>query len=93
MLESILSHVSRIGWDNTCWSDDNLASKKIYPIFQFPAKSPRWQARVKTTPESMAMMAQRVQSKQEALPMHLRKKKEVAERSRESVAKRHSQGR
>ena len=65
MRDLILNHVSKEGWDNSCWSDDNLASKKIYPNFQFPAKNRKWLSRDRTSTESCSMMVQRVQAARE----------------------------
>ena len=77
-LQLILAHVSKMGWDNACWSEENLSSKKIYPHFQFPAKSKKWLARLKTTEFSRMMMVKRAQGKHEALLPHMRKKPELA---------------
>ena len=38
VLSSILAHVGELGWTNCVWGDENLATKKLYPNFQFTAK-------------------------------------------------------
>ena len=60
------------------WSEDNLASKKIYPKYQFPSKSKKWTPRVRTSEESMLIMKQRVNTVHERLPHYLRKKMELS---------------
>ena len=65
VLSLILTHVSVMGWDACCWSDDALSSKKIYPKYQFPAKSKKWLPRVKSSEDSMRMLVQRVQATHE----------------------------
>jgi hypothetical protein len=74
VLASILVHVGNVGWDASCWTDDNLSSKKLYPGFQFPSKSKKWVSRLKTTEESMALFVTRVQTAHERKPDYLRKK-------------------
>ena len=54
-----------MGWDACCWSEDALASKKICPKYQFPAKSKKWLPRVKSSEDSMRMLVQRVQATHE----------------------------
>jgi hypothetical protein len=66
--------VGDLGWESSCWSDDNLSSKKLYPGYQFPSKSKKWVSRLKTTPESMALFVQRVQTAHEKRPDYMRKK-------------------
>ena len=74
VLNSILDFVQTCGWDCCCWSDDNLANKKIYPKHQFPSKSKTWTPRVKTTEESMALMVKRAQHLHTSLPTYQQKK-------------------
>ena len=73
----ILEHVSIMGWDASCWSDDALASKKIYPRYQFFSKSKKWLVRVKTSEESMRMLVRRVQVTHEKTSGFLRRKLET----------------
>lgn len=49
VLSSILAHVGELGWTNCVWGDENLATKKLYPNFQFTAKGTVWQNRLRTT--------------------------------------------
>ena len=65
VLSLILEHVSVMGWDACCWSDESLASKKIYPKYQFPAKSKKWLPRATSSEDSMRMLVQRVQATHE----------------------------
>ena len=58
----ILEHVSAMGWDMCCWSDDALSSKKIYPKYQFPARTNKWLSRVRTSEDSMRLLVKRVQA-------------------------------
>ena len=51
-----------MGWEVCCWSDDALSSKKIYPKYQFPAKTKKWQTRVRTSEDSMRLLVKRVQA-------------------------------
>jgi hypothetical protein len=67
-----------MGWDSSCWSDDNLSSKNIYPRFQFPAKSKQLLSRVKTSDESMQLMVRRLHTMLETASTYLRKKPETA---------------
>ena len=62
ILSLIVEHVSAMGWEACCWSDDALSSKKIYPKYQFPAKTKKWLSRVKTSEDSMRLLVQRVQA-------------------------------
>ena len=86
VLNSVLDHVGAMGWDSSCWSDDNLSSKKIYPRFQFPAKSKQWLPRIKTSDESMQLMVRRLHTMFETASTYLRKKPETA--TVESMAER-----
>ena len=64
-------------WLGSCaWSDDSLASKKLYPGHQFPAKTKVWLARLKVSDESMLLFGQRVHSSHDRKPDYLRKVKD-----------------
>ena len=86
-MQTILKHVGDMGWENSAWSDDLLAAKKIYPRHQFASKSKKWLPRVKTCDESMHLLVRRVQSVHCRTPEYIRKKMEpnamenLAERS------------
>ena len=74
VLSLILEHVSVMGWDACCWSDDALSSKNIYPKYQFPATSKTWLPRVKSSEDSMRMLVQRVQATHETTARFFQKK-------------------
>ena len=57
-----------MGWDHCSWSEENLSSKKLYPGFQFQAKSKKWLPRLKVTPESHKLTVTRIQGTNEAAP-------------------------
>ena len=44
VLHGILKNVNAVSWENACWSDDNLSTKKLCPGFQFAGKQ-QWTAR------------------------------------------------
>ena len=46
VLAGILKHVNTQGWEQCCWSDDNLSTKKLYPGFQFAGKQ-QWVPRLR----------------------------------------------
>jgi hypothetical protein len=71
-LESILEHVGELGWGNCVWSEDVLASKRIYPGFQYAAKARQWVPRIKTTEESFNLMIKRAQNAFEKTTPNLR---------------------
>ena len=62
ILSLIVEHVSAMGWEACCWSDDALSSKKIYPKYQFPARTKKWLSRVRTSEDSMRLLVQRAQA-------------------------------
>jgi hypothetical protein len=75
VMNQILMHVSRVGWECAIWSDDNLCSKKLYPGFQFSAKSKAWLPRLRVCEESMLLFVKRVQLKHEQQPAYLLRRK------------------
>ena len=63
------------GWDNCCWSDDNLANKKLYPDHTFATGSKKnWAGRLRTSAESMALAVQRAHTVHKMKPTFLRRK-------------------
>ena len=62
ILSLIVEHVSAMGWEACCWSDDALSSKKIYQKYQFPAGAKKWLSRVRTSEDSMRLLVQRAQA-------------------------------
>ena len=73
--DKILEHVGNVSWDDSCWTEDTLASKKIYPGYQFQSKSKQWLSRLKTSEESMGLMVSRLQAVHEQTPSFMRAKK------------------
>eukprot|EP00973_Karenia_brevis_P037255 5136229-Karenia_brevis.AAC.1 len=58
VLQSILGHVSKCGWDACAWTNESLAHKKIFTAYQFPSKSRAWLSRVKATADSILLFTQ-----------------------------------
>ena len=58
----ILEHVGAVGWDSSAWTEESLASRKLYPGHTFSSKGKGWAARLKTTEQSMLCMVKRVHS-------------------------------
>ena len=71
----IVKHCAKLGWVGSVWSEDALATKKLYPGHQFPAKNKLWLVRLKTTEQSTLIAIQRLQVKHEQSPSFLKKKK------------------
>ena len=62
-------------WNNCCWSDDNLANKKLYPDHTFSTGSKKsWAGRLRTSSESMILAVQRAHSVHNMKPTILRRK-------------------
>ena len=80
----ILDSVSRLGWANSMWSDDNLASKNIYPGHQHKAVSKDWVPRLQVTEESMLIHLKRLIHTFEAQPAYFRK--ELDKKSMEQMS-------
>ena len=79
MVEEINDHVGRCPEGMSAWSDDNMASKKLFPGWAFGAKSKKWAPRLKVTKESFTMMVRATHSTFEARPLNQRKKPELAD--------------
>ena len=78
-MDRILQHAWDLGWTQCFWSDENLASKKIYPGYQFPCKSKAWTPRVRTSAKSMHLMTLRAHTTQDKSLPCMRKKPDLAE--------------
>eukprot|EP00438_Fugacium_kawagutii_P022435 Skav232862 [mRNA] locus=scaffold2451:162468:166474:+ [translate_table: standard] len=78
-LDSILLHVSKLGWEECCWTDDNLSTKKLYPKYQFPSRSRKWHFRLKTSDQSMALAVEFIQNKFVNKPKLLRKRMDICD--------------
>lgn len=87
-LNTILSHVGIMGWDDCCWTLETLSYKKIFPGHQFPSKSKQWVSRVKTTQDSFASHVRRMQTVHEKAPEYMRTK--VDQAASEALAERAS---
>ncbi len=79
MLDKIIDHVGSLGWEGSCWSHDNLSSKKLYPKFQFPAKCKKWLSRLKTSEESINLLVSRIHTVHEQMPVYMRWKLTISE--------------
>ena len=56
----IMEHVGSVGWDASAWTEELLASRKLYPGHSFAAKGKGWAARLKTTDQTMLCFVKRV---------------------------------
>jgi len=77
--ELLLVGIGKTGWDNSPWSDDTLASKKLYPKFQFPSKSKKFANWIKTDDESMLLLIRHVHHDHDKRPSYMQKKMELHE--------------
>ena len=65
--EFMQTYVGEVGYSNSFMTDDNMATKKIFPSFQFKClRSKHWTKRLKTTDESMLLMLRRAASDHKA---------------------------
>ena len=64
-MDEILNHVGTLGWENAAWTEENLASKRLFPGHVFPAKSRKWQQRLKVSDRSLRIMVRRIHWEQE----------------------------
>lgn len=88
LADVILRSVGELGYDNCPFSEDNMASKKIYPGYSFKCTgSKKWAGRKKVTQDSFELHMRRVATLHKALLPHMRKKpdkvmmEEIAERA------------
>ena len=58
-LVEVNAHVGRMPQGQSVYTDDNIASKKCYPGYQFPTKSKKWQHRCIVTNESFMLWVKR----------------------------------
>ena len=75
MTAKILDHVGNVSWENCCWTEDILSSKKIYPGYQYHSNTKTWVSRLRTSDESMDLMVSRMQTLHEKAPAFMRAKK------------------
>ena len=71
-----LDSVCRLGWANSMWGDDNLASKHIYPGHQHKAVSKACVSRLQVIEESMLIHLKRLIHTFEAQPAYFKKKRD-----------------
>ncbi len=74
VVAAILAHVGRLSFANSVWTDDNLASKRMYTGYQFASRSKKWLPRLKVTNESMMLHVEYMHRGHENTPAHMRKK-------------------
>ena len=79
VLDAIIEHVAKLGWEQSVYTDDNLTSKKLYPGSSFIARGKKWQARLKVTGQSMALWADYLHARHEETPKYMQKKLPLAE--------------
>ena len=70
----ILGHTGHMGWQDSWCTDDNPASKKMYPDFQFGSKSKKWTMRLRANGPSMLLTVTRLCTTHEVASVYLRKK-------------------
>lgn len=61
-----MTHVGTMGWANACWTEENLASKRLFPGHSFTSRSRKWAARLKVSDESFRLMVKNVQNSVES---------------------------
>ena len=52
----VVADISAKGWDNSVWTEEGLACKKMYPGTHFRCQSKKWTARKVVTPHSLRLM-------------------------------------
>lgn len=64
MLDRILNDIDQYGWDNSLWSAEGLANKKIFPNHQHAPRGlpSSWLDRLRTNNENCIMFVQRANS-------------------------------
>ena len=74
----IFLHVSEFGWEGSIWSEDSLATKRMFPGYLFPTKVKSWNNRLRTSEASMRLAVRRLQNNHSKLPAYMRKKADTA---------------
>ena len=87
-IDFLSSHVSFHGWSRCAFSDDALASKKVYPGFTFKHQRPGWTDRCKVTECSMVLSLKQLFGDWASKPEPLRRK--TTKREMEEVGPRKS---
>ena len=86
MLDEILNHVGTLGWENCAWTEENLASKRLFPGHVFPAKNRKWQQRLRVSDRSLRIMVLRIHWEQEHQSCEKRSQKKPDDRACELLA-------
>ena len=73
-LDKIVRYVSVVGWEASPFTDDMLSSKRILPNVQFRCQFRSWMGRLRTTPESCALMVDRVIADHMKAPLFMKTK-------------------
>ena len=61
VLDDILTHVGIMGWSESCWTEENLASKRLFPGHGFHSRSRKWAPRLKVTDDSLRLLVKKLQ--------------------------------
>jgi len=78
VIHAIFKHTEKMTAGAGVWTDDNIASKKLFPGFSFGAgRSKTWPLRLKVTPESMELMVMHAQHAHETTPAKMRKRPDL----------------
>ena len=86
VLDEILNHVGTLGWENCAWTEENLASKRLFPGHVFPAKNRKWQQRLRVSDRSLRIMVLRIHWEQEHQSCEKRSQKKPDDRACELLA-------
>ncbi|CAL1146424.1 unnamed protein product [Cladocopium goreaui] len=86
VLDEILNHVGTLGWENCAWTEENLASKRLFPGHVFPAKNRKWQQRLRVSNRSLRIMVLRIHWEQEHQSCEKRSQKKPDDRACELLA-------
>ena len=86
VLDEILNHVGTLGWENCAWTEENLASKRLFPGHVFPAKNRKWQQRLRVSDRSLRIMVLRIHWEQEHQSCEKRGQKKPDDRACELLA-------
>jgi len=82
-LKRMMLNISKMGWEACPWSDENLASKKLWSPYCFRSGSnPKWTERGQVTPESCVLMVNTICNYAENLPSFCQRKLDRASTER-----------
>lgn len=78
VIHEIFKHNEKMPSGAGVWTDDNIASKKLFPGHQGSAgRSKKWPLRLKVTAESMKLMVMHIQNAHETTPASMRKRPDL----------------